>query len=199
MQVPQGIFILRVRVAPVVRAKIYGQTNSISSKSDFTLMTRFLRTRRSTKGECMTNTSTPIEHFKKEAKKLFRRVEAGEAEALDRVRRVLKDSEDVSLMRVQHVIAVEAGYLKWENLIDATAVELQAAISKKIELPSDLRVKLRVPPPGETPLVSYMRGLFEGRTPPQYKAFADLMDTMTMEEQRRWLDEDARKMGLFDR
>lgn len=147
----------------------------------------------------MTNTSTPIEYFRKEAKKLFHQVKAGEAAALGRVRRVLKDSEDVSLMRVQHVIAVESGYPKWENLIKASPVELQALISRKKELPNDARVKLRVPPPGETPLVSFLRGPFEGPIGPQNKAFADLMDTMTMEEQRRWLDEDARRMGLFDR
>ncbi|MBL7672045.1 MAG: hypothetical protein JNM39_16275 [Bdellovibrionaceae bacterium] len=147
----------------------------------------------------MTNTSTPIEYFKKEAKKLFRQVEAGEAEALDRVKRVLKDSEDVSLMRVQHVIAVESGYPKWENLVKASTVELQAVISRKRELPNDYRVKLRVPPPGETPLVSFLRGPFDVPPAPHNAAFANLMDTMTMKEQEQWLHEDARKMGLFDR
>jgi hypothetical protein len=147
----------------------------------------------------MTKTSTPIEYFKKEAKKLFRQVEAGEAEALDRVKRVLKDSEKVSLMRVQHVIAVESGYPKWENLINASAVELQTAISRKRELPHDTRVKLRVPPPGETPLVSFLRGPFDTPTTPHLAAFADLMDTKTMKEQEQWLDEDARRMGLFNR
>ena len=63
----------------------------------------------------MTNLSTPIEYFKKEAKKLFKQIEANDAEALLRVRRVLKDQEDLTLMRIQHVIAVEHGFLKWEN------------------------------------------------------------------------------------
>ncbi len=30
-------------------------------------------------------------------------------------------------------------------------------------------------------------------------ALADMFDKMTMDEQRRYLDEDARAMGLFDR
>jgi hypothetical protein len=145
----------------------------------------------------MTYTSAPIEYFKKEAKKLFRQVEAGEAEALERVMHVLKDSEEISLMRVQHVIAVEAGYLKWENLTKASAIELQAVISRKRELTSGLRSKLRVPPPGETPLVSFLRGPFDTSTAPHLAAFAGLMDTMTIKEQERWLDEDARSMGLF--
>jgi hypothetical protein len=93
---------------------------------------------------------------------------------------------------------VESGYPKWENLIKASAVELQAAISRKNELSNDLRLKLRVPPPGETPLVSFLRGPFDVPTAPHLKAFADLMDTMTMKEQEQWLDEDARAMGLFD-
>lgn len=108
----------------------------------------------------MTNTSAPIEYFKREAKKLFGQVDAGEAEALARVMGVLKDSEEISLMRVQHVIAVEAGFLKWENLIKASAIELQSLISRTKELPKDQQVKLRVPPPGETPLVSFLRGPF---------------------------------------
>ena len=147
----------------------------------------------------MTNLSTPIEYFKKEAKKLFRQVEAGEAEALERVVRVLKDTEEVSLMRVQHVIAVESGFLKWESLIKASAADLQAAISRKRELPNDSRVKLRVPPPGETPLVSFLRGPFDVAPAPYNAVFANLMDTMTMKEQEQWLHEDARRMGLFDR
>lgn len=124
----------------------------------------------------MTNTSIPIEYFKKEAKKLFRQVKAGETEALNRVRRVLKDSKDISLMRAQHVIAVESGYSKWENLVKASAVELQATISKGKKMPNDLRIKLRVPPPGETPLVTFLRGPFDTPTLPHLAAFADLMD-----------------------
>ncbi len=160
----------------------------------------------------MTNLSTPIEYFKKEAKNLFREVQAHDAEAMARVRRVLKDSVNVSLMRVQHVVAVEYGFLKWEDLIKATAGELHAKISMKkesllkgkgeksiAEKGNGHRLKLRVPPPGETPLVSFLRGPLDLPTPPPFNEFADLMDTMTMEEQRQWLDEDARRMGLFRR
>lgn len=158
----------------------------------------------------MTKASTPVEYFRKEAKRLLKQVNAKDEEALMRVMRVLKDPAEISLMRVQHVIAVEYGFSKWENLLLATAEELQLAISKKKEMhiqpqkessisegPIEHTVKLRVPPPGETPLVSMLRGPFESPMPPRYAAFADLMDTKTMREQERWLDEDARRMGLF--
>lgn len=147
----------------------------------------------------MTSKSTPIEYFKKAAKRLLRQVEAGEAEALARAKRVLKESEEISLMRAQHVVAVESGFPKWENLIQASADDLQAAISRLKGLPNHLRPKLRVPPPGETPLVSFLRGPFDLPKDPRIEAFANLMDTMTMREQERWLDEDARAMGLFRR
>lgn len=160
----------------------------------------------------MTTQSTLIEYFKKEAKKLFKLVKANDAEAIARVLIVLKDPTNISLMRVQHVIAVEYGFLKWENLIKASAIDLQAAIARKKEMllanvseksitanANNQRVKLRVPPPGETPLVSFLRGPFETPITPHLAEFANLMDTMTMKEQEQWLDEDARRMGLFDR
>ncbi len=134
----------------------------------------------------MTNTSTPIEYFKKEAKKLFRQVEAGEAEALDRVKRVLKDSENISLMRVQHVIAVESGFLKWEDLIRASELEIRRAVT---------RSKNRT----ATPLGIFYRGTGIIPAKPENEALADMFDKMTPREQERWLDEDARRMGLFDR
>jgi hypothetical protein len=156
----------------------------------------------------MTHSSHPIEYLKKEAKKLFRRFKDGNAIACDRVQRVLKDSEEVSLMRIQHVVAVEYGYSNWETLIKAPLVDLQSAILEKKEqllinvneksiatFPSDHRLNLRVPPPGETPLVTMLRGPFDLPMEPGSAAFADLMDTMTMEEQRRWLDEDSRRMN----
>lgn len=134
----------------------------------------------------MTNQSAQIEYFKREAKKLFRQVEAGEAEALDRVKRVLKHSEDISLMRVQHVIAVESGFLKWEDLIRASELELRRAVT---------RSKNRT----ATPLGIFYRGTGIIPATPENEKLADMFDKMTPREQERYLDEDARRMGLFNR
>ena len=137
----------------------------------------------------MTNSSTPIEYFKKEAKKLFRQVEANDAEALARVQRVLKDRGGISLMRIQHVIAVEFGFSKWEELIGTSAIELQSVITKK---------KNNLPLKG-TPLGNFFRGSGILPTPPHFAALADMFDKMTPKEQERYLDEDARAMRLFYR
>lgn len=134
----------------------------------------------------MTDQSRQIEYFKKEAKKLFRQVKAGEAEALDRVKRVLKDSEDISLMRVQHVVAAECGFLKWEDLLRASALELSRAVK---------RSKNRT----ATPLGIFYRGTGIIPATPENEAIADMFDKMTLPEQERYLDEEARRMGFFDR
>lgn len=260
----------------------------------------------------MTTLSTPIDYFKKEAKKLFRQVQANDAEALARVQRVLKDTTDVSLMRVQHVVAIDYGFPKWEDLIRANPVELHLAITMAKEpllndfgigiydghrrLPKEERdaiftknrkvlreslnavaktimwLQARVAPiktintnqssyrykhlaekdigyitngvfiaaaiiagypykiandgpnvlfamseksiketekvhqsrsrgpnPTGTPLGNFFRGPGIIPTPPLLAALADMFDSMTMEEQRRYLDEDARAMGLFNR
>lgn len=144
----------------------------------------------------MTNLSTPIEYFKKEAKKLFRQVQGNDAEALARVQRVLKDNTDISLMRVQHVVAVDYGFSKWEDLIRASAVELQSAISKKR---ASSHHSNGLPNRTGTPLGNFFRGPGIIPTPPHLAALADMFDKMTMEEQRQYLDEDARRMGLFRR
>ncbi len=251
----------------------------------------------------MTTLSTPIEYFKKEAKKLFRQVQANDAEALTRVQRVLKDATDVSLMRVQHVVAAEYGFSKWEDLIRANPVELHLAITMEKEpllndfgigiydahkrLPKEQRdaiftrdrkvlrgsanavaktivwLQARVAPiktinnnqssyrykhlaekdigyitngvfiaaaiiagypykisegpnvmfgmsevsiketqtlrrPG-TPLGNFFRGPGVIPTPPHLAAIADMFDNMTMEEQRRYLEEDARARWPFNR
>lgn len=144
----------------------------------------------------MTKLSTPIQHFKKEAKNLFKQVKANNAEAKERVLRVLKDPVDISLMRVQHVIAVEYGFSKWEDLIKASAVELCSAIAK-----NKANHNSRVPSskPTGTPLGNFFRGPGILPTPPHYAALADMFDSMTREEQIRYLDEDARRMGFFRR
>lgn len=141
----------------------------------------------------MTKMSTPIEYFKKEAKKLFRQVHANDAEALARVQRALKDPTDVGLMRIQHVIAVEYGFSKWEELTKASALELRSAISMK---KGGGHRSIGLPSRTGTPLGNFFRGPGIFATPPHLAALADMVDKMTMEEQRRYLDEDARAMGL---
>ncbi len=53
--------------------------------------------------------------------------------------------------------------------------------------------------PTGTPLGNFLRGSGIVPTPPHLAALADMFDKMTMEEQRQYLDEDARRMGLFRR
>lgn len=252
----------------------------------------------------MTVMSTPIEQFKKEAKNLLRLVKANNAEASERVLRVLKDPIEISLMRIQHVIAVEHGFSKWEDLIKAPVVELHLVITmKKVPLLNDFGIGVygghRGLPKAErdaifaknrnvlresvdsvsktvewlrakiepiktlntkhtsygykhlaekdvgyitngvfiaaaiivgypykidegspnvifgmsersvkevtsglrsnrsTSLGNFLRGPSSIPTHPHYDALADKFDKMTMEEQRRHLDEDARAMGVF--
>lgn len=144
----------------------------------------------------MTNSSTPIEYFKKEAKKLFRQVEANDAEALARVQRVLKDLVGISLMRAQHVIAVESGFSKWEDLIKTSAVELQSVIARKEANNSRAN---ELPNRTGTPLGNFFRGSGILPPPPRFAALADMFDKMTPKEQERYLDEDARTGRLFNR
>lgn len=260
----------------------------------------------------MTTLSTPIEYFKKEAKKLFRQVQANDAEAITRVQRVLNDPTNVSLMRVQHVVAIEYGFQKWEDLIGANPVELHLAITmEKVPLLNDFGIGIydghrrlskeerdaifkkdrkvlreslnpiaktimwlqtrvapiktininqssyrykhiaekdigyitngvfiaaaiiagypykiandgpnvlfgmseksiketekvhqsrsRGPNSTGTPLGNFFRGPGIIPTPPHLAALADMFDSMTVEDQRRYLDENARAMGLFNR
>lgn len=128
----------------------------------------------------MTNSSTPIDYFKKEAKKNFRQVEANDAEALARVQRVLKEPTEISLMRIQHVIAVESGFSKWEELIGTSAVELQSVITKKKTNNSRLN---ELPRRTGTSLGNFFRGPGIIPTPPHFTALADMFDKMTPKEQ----------------
>lgn len=132
----------------------------------------------------MTTPSTQIEYFKKAAKILFKQAQADNAEAKERMSKVLKDTNDITLMKVQHVIAVESGFLKWEDLIKATEFDLRKAI---------IRNKNRT----GTPLGRFYRGAGDFLPTPENEALADFLDTMNMEEQRRYLDEDARRSGFF--
>lgn len=132
----------------------------------------------------MTDSSAQIEYFRKEAKKLFKQVKAGDKQATERVSQVLKESGEISLMRIQHVVAVENGFLKWENLINSSEGELLRAIIRKKNSTG-------------TPLGIFLRGTGIIPPSPHYSALADMVDKMTYEEQRRYLDEDARRMGIF--
>ena len=79
-----------------------------------------------------------IEQFKKNAKTLLRAAKAGEGAALARVDSVLH-RRDLCLMKMQHVVAVEAGFESWAALTEAHAVELAYIIStQKKPLPKTL-------------------------------------------------------------
>lgn len=144
----------------------------------------------------MPNTSTPIEYFKKEAKKLLRQLQANDAEASARVDRVLKYPTEITLMRVQHVVAVEYGFSKWENLIKASSSDLQVVIAQKKACGKRAPA---LPSRAGTPIGNFLRGPGIIPTSPRLVALAIMFDAMTMEEQRRYLDEDAHAMGLFRR
>ena len=144
----------------------------------------------------MTNTSTSIEYFKKEAKKLFRKIKASEDQALTRVASALKDSDEISLMRTQHVIAIEYGFSKWEELIKSSDVELQNAINKKQLTTPSLKL---TKPRSRTPLANFYRGPGIIPTSPENEAIAAFFDRMTQREQEMYLAEDARARGLLNR
>lgn len=91
----------------------------------------------------MTASSPPVEYFKKSAKTLVKHVKnQGLASALVRVRAVFSDharntdaevAAGFGLMRAQHVVAVEHGFAKWEDLIRRSPSELRLAITKTKE------------------------------------------------------------------
>lgn len=90
----------------------------------------------------MTALSPPVEYFRKTAKTLVKQVNQGLASALARVRAVFRDqarnadaevTAAFGLMRAQHVVAVEHGFAKWEDLIRRSPIELQLAITKAKE------------------------------------------------------------------
>ena len=71
-----------------------------------------------------------IDGYKKRAKVLFAAIKTGNAEAISRYAKVLRDTSQVSLMRVQHVIAVECGYRSWQSLLDAPEREARERLQK---------------------------------------------------------------------
>jgi len=56
------------------------------------------------------------EKHRKAAKRLLKALRAGDPEACERVRRVWPNAARMTLMRVQHVIAREAGFRNWTDL-----------------------------------------------------------------------------------
>lgn len=70
-----------------------------------------------------------IKWFKKHSKHLHRSFKADDPEARKRVESVLSSTDRVSLQRVQHVIAVEAGFGNWKELLDASETERVQAVS----------------------------------------------------------------------
>lgn len=138
----------------------------------------------------MTIPSTPIKSLKKEAKRLFKQLKANNAQAIARVSQVLKNPSDISLMRIQHVIAVEHGFSKWEDLVKASEVDLHLPTKKESQ------VKLVSKRP-VTPLGNMFRGPGIFPTSPHFAKLADMFDSMNLREQERYLDDDARRMGIF--
>ncbi|MBC96944.1 MAG: hypothetical protein CME63_04300 [Halobacteriovoraceae bacterium] len=139
----------------------------------------------------MTNTSTPVKFFKREAKILFKQVKANDDKALARVTSIIKDSNKISLMRVQHVIAVEHGFSKWEELINSSDFELQNAINKRQVTLSQLKPRSR------TPLSSFYLGPKGIPTSLENETISTFFDQMTQREQEMYLNEDARAKELI--
>jgi hypothetical protein len=86
----------------------------------------------------MTDLSPPIDYFKKAAKALHKHVREAESTACRRARAVFTDYRDkpdtaiaskFTLMRAQHVVAVEHEFVKWQDLAHAPATDLRLAIT----------------------------------------------------------------------
>lgn len=68
-----------------------------------------------------------IKWFKAHAKTLLKSIDS-DPDAQRRVAAVLRDEASPSLQKLQHVVAVEAGFLNWKALIDASDAERHLAI-----------------------------------------------------------------------
>lgn len=75
----------------------------------------------------------PIDHFKKEAKRLAADTRTGAEAARGRVTAVYGNAAslgaDVGLMRAQHVVAVESGFRDWNALVQAPSIELRLVVT----------------------------------------------------------------------
>ena len=61
-------------------------------------------------------TGIPIDALREQAKELLKSVQAGEADALDRIKPYFRDRVDVTLQRTQLVVAREHGFSSWRKL-----------------------------------------------------------------------------------
>ena len=61
-------------------------------------------------------TGIPIDALREQAKDLLRSVQAGDADALDRIKPYFRDRVEVTLQRAQLVVAREHGFSSWRNL-----------------------------------------------------------------------------------
>ena len=67
----------------------------------------------------------PISVYKKIAKKMLKAYRAGDPDAVRRVEAVYDDQgRGVSLMKMQHVLAREAGYKNWTEMVNAVREDL---------------------------------------------------------------------------
>lgn len=76
----------------------------------------------------MTSHMQSIEYFKKQAKQLFKQFEMKEPLAIARVEIHINDISNVSLMKIQHVIALEFGFEKWNDIISTSETARKLAI-----------------------------------------------------------------------
>ncbi len=79
----------------------------------------------------------------------------------------------IILMRIQHVVAVEYGFSKWEELMKASADELQLAI-KRARVGNITIYDLRSNK--GTPLGNFIRGPGIIPTEPRREALVDMFD-----------------------
>lgn len=70
-----------------------------------------------------------LPYFAKRAKTLLSSFTAGFEPAIERARAVLTTVDDFGLMKAQHVVAVESGFTRWNELIKADDIELRLVIT----------------------------------------------------------------------
>ncbi|HYX32829.1 MAG TPA: hypothetical protein VE954_06920 [Oligoflexus sp.] len=77
----------------------------------------------------MTNVSQLVEYFDQQAKSLLCEFHGKSKVAGARIRSVLSEENEIRIESTQHVIAVENEFGKWADLVEATPVQLQIAIT----------------------------------------------------------------------
>lgn len=69
-----------------------------------------------------------VRWFKQQAKQLLKAHRGGDESAVKRIRNHTRNMTHVHLQKVQHVVAKEAGFANWKDLIDASDERRQSAI-----------------------------------------------------------------------